>query len=80
MKLTITLSDGRTAQAERGTWSSTDPGLATYCTISTAKEAAANHLSLAFLESAKRLATKLGGTLEVEGAIVNFKRDAVHSA
>jgi hypothetical protein len=54
MKLTITLPDGRKAWTERGTWSSADPGFGTYCTIFTAKEAAANPVSLAFLESANR--------------------------
>ena len=72
MKLTIKLPDGRTATIERDKWESADPRLAVYCTISTAGEAR-SYLPHPFLEAAKRLAAKLGGKLEIEGAIVEEK-------
>ena len=77
MKLTITLADGRKAWTERGTWSSADPGFATYCTIYTSKEAA-SYLPHPFLESAKRLAAQLGGTLEIAGAVTEPKPGGIH--
>lgn len=77
MKLTITLKDGRKAWTERGDWSSTDPGFATYCTIFTSREAA-SYLPHPFLESAKRLAAELGGTLEIEGAVNSGKPGDIH--
>jgi hypothetical protein len=77
MKLTITLPDGRTATVDGTKWSSADPRLATYCTIATATEAA-SYLPHPFLESAKRLAAELGGTLEIEGAASEPKEGEIH--
>jgi len=77
MKLTITLPDGRTATVDGTAWQSADPRLATYCTIATATEAA-SYLPHPFLESAKRLASRLGGTLEIAGAVNEPKAGGLH--
>jgi len=77
MKLKITLPDGRTATAEGTKWASADSRLATYCTIATAEEAA-SYLPHPFLEASKRLAAKLGGTLEILGAAPSSKPGTIH--
>lgn len=70
MTLILRLPDGRTATSENRTWKSTDPRLATYCTVATAGEAA-NYLPHPFLEAAQRLAVALGAELEIVGKAEN---------